>query len=129
MLRSNVATLIGIITGFLVVVGYIVRLSVKYANNEKQTQDNADSIEKITKELAEIKISSTTLQTQFETHNKQYELDVKNNANMFNELYNSRNKTNETLTELSTTLKILVSNIDNQFNSLDKKIDSLKERR
>lgn len=109
--------------------GYIVRLSVKYANNEKQTQDNADSIAKISKELAEIKISANTLQTQFDTHSKQYEFDTKNNATMFNELYNSRNKTNETLTELSTTLKLLVSNIDNQFNSLDKKIDSLKEKK
>lgn len=45
----------------------------------------------------------------------------------FNELYTSRNKTNETLVELSTTMKMMFSNMDNQFAQLNKKIDEIKK--
>lgn len=47
------------------------------------------------------------------------------NSHKFTELFNSRNKTNETLIELSTTLKLLSNNINKQFENLDKKIDAL----
>lgn len=52
----------------------------------------------------------------------------------FNELFANKDKTNETLVELSTTLKMLVQNIDNRFvgmekqlEKFDKKIDELKD--
>lgn len=44
----------------------------------------------------------------------------------FNELYISRNKTNETLVELSTTIKMMINNMDTQFAQLNKKIDEIK---
>lgn len=52
----------------------------------------------------------------------------------FTELYDSRNKTNETLTELTTTLKIFMENVSTQYSSmrdqflkLEQKIDSIKK--
>ena len=45
----------------------------------------------------------------------------------FSELYTSRNKTNETLVELSTTIKMMISNMDTQFAQLNKKIDEIKK--
>lgn len=49
-------------------------------------------------------------------------------AEKFTELYNSRNKTNETLIELSTTMKMMLERMDSQFNKLDSKIDELSKR-
>lgn len=52
----------------------------------------------------------------------------------FHDLFENKDKTNETLIELSTTLKMLVQNIDNRFvvmekqlEKFDKKIDELKD--
>lgn len=60
-------------------------------------------------------------------HNEERdEEERRNNAEKFNELYNSRNKTNEALIELTTTVKMMISNMDQQFVSLNKKIDELK---
>lgn len=42
------------------------------------------------------------------------------------ELTNSQNKTNDTLVELSTTIKMMVGNINMQFDNLNSKIIELK---
>lgn len=52
-----------------------------------------------------------------------------NNNQKFTELYNSRNKTNETLVELNTTLKLMLTNFDNQFSTLNKKIDEMRKEK
>lgn len=67
------------------------------------------------------------LLSRVEQNEKRDEEERKDNALKFNELYNSRNKTNETLVELTTTVKMMVQNMDQQFVSLNKKIDELKK--
>lgn len=67
------------------------------------------------------------LLSRVEQNEKRDEEERKDNALKFNELYNSRNKTNETLIELTTTVKMMVQNMDQQFVSLNKKIDELKK--
>lgn len=67
------------------------------------------------------------LLSRVEQNEKRDEEERKENALKFNELYNSRNKTNETLIELTTTVKMMVQNMDQQFVSLNKKIDELKK--
>lgn len=47
----------------------------------------------------------------------------------FDELFDSRNKTNETLIELTTTLKLMTSNMNQQFSNLEKKIDEIKNKK
>lgn len=43
----------------------------------------------------------------------------------FDDLYKSKNKTNENLTELTVTVKILVSNMDKQFDGINNKLDQI----
>lgn len=65
------------------------------------------------------------LKTRFEENEKRDEEERHANQRKFEELYNSRNKTNEALTELTTTIKMMNCNIDQQLKNLEKKIDSL----
>lgn len=47
------------------------------------------------------------------------------NKKKFEELYNSRNQTNENLRELTTTVKILVSQNEKEFSAINKKLDDV----
>lgn len=49
------------------------------------------------------------------------------NEKMFDELFNSRNKTNENLTELTVTVKMLVSNMDKQFLGINDQLNKIHE--
>lgn len=75
-----------------------------------------------------VKISSdyAKLKTDFENNKMRDEEERQKNERKFQELYNSRNNTNDTLVELSTTLKMFATNIEQQFGLLDKKIEELK---
>lgn len=50
------------------------------------------------------------------------------NSEKFKELYSARNKTEVCLAELTSTVKMLVQNMDKQFTTIEKKIDELAER-
>lgn len=76
--------------------------------------------------IVKISMDYAKLKTDFENNRKRDEETRAENDKKFSELYNSRNRTNDTLVELSTTLKMVATNIEQQFNSLDKKIDELK---
>lgn len=95
---SEVSVIIGLIGGIIGILAYVVKISMDYQRIKSRLDQNE----------------------------KRDEEERRENALKFNELYNSRNKTNETLTELTTTVKMLVSNINQQFTSLDKKIDELR---
>lgn len=95
---SDLSMVLSIVIGFVGLLAYVVKVSMDYQK----------------------------LKSRLEQNEKRDEEERKENALKFNELYNSRNKTNETLTELTTTVKMLVSNINQQFTSLDKKIDELR---
>ena len=95
---SEVSVIISLIGGIVGILAYVVKISMDYQRIKSRIDQNE----------------------------KRDEEERRENALKFNELYNSRNKTNETLTELTTTVKMLVSNINQQFTSLDKKIDELR---
>lgn len=46
----------------------------------------------------------------------------------FKELFESRNKTQSNLAELTTTVKMLVANMDKSFATIDKKLDEITQR-
>lgn len=46
----------------------------------------------------------------------------------FKDLYHSRSETQNAVTELTTTVKILVQSIDKQFSQIDKKLDEIQSR-
>lgn len=98
---SMLATIIGIVGGggFIGIVGKLIKVGMQYQDLLNRVAQNE----------------------------KRDEEERQSNALKFNELYNSRNKTNEALVELTTTVKMMVSNIDQQFSSLNKKIDELNK--
>lgn len=103
----RVQTVIGIIVSILGIIGYIVKISADYSKLKTKL------------EIAEQRIAETKAIIEKESGE---------NSQKFVELFASRNKTNEALVELSTTLKIISSNIDKQFENLDKKIDTLSKK-
>lgn len=83
-------------------------------------------LQKLQKDFETLNIDYSQTKTKFNQNEKRDEEERSNNEKRFNELYTSRNQTNEVLTELSTTVKMLMQNINTQFQQLDKKIDELK---
>lgn len=71
----------------------------------------------------------TKLGTDFNNNKTRDDEERKDNNKKFEELYNSRNKTNDVLVELSTTVKMFGTSMEQQFNSLEKKIDELRAER
>lgn len=51
----------------------------------------------------------------------------KSSSQKFNELYNSRNQTNESLIKLTSTVENLVTLMSNNFDSINKKIEEIKQ--
>lgn len=68
----------------------------------------------------------STLEIFIQNNSKKLDECEKKNSQNFTELFNSRNKTNEVLAELNTTIRMLVQNINTQFENLDNKIEELK---
>lgn len=68
----------------------------------------------------------TALKIVVENNSKRDEEERLKTSKKFDELYASKSKTNEVLAELNTTIKMMISNFDNQFKNLDKKIDELR---
>lgn len=95
------------------------KLKTENEQLKKETQDHKNRLSVIENDYRELK-------TDFENNKKRDEDDRADNAQKFAELYTSRNKTNDTLVELTTTLKMISTNIDQRLNSLEKKIDELK---
>lgn len=67
------------------------------------------------------------MEQRMETNEKRDAEERTENRKKFEELYNSRNKQNELLIELATSVKDMNKNIDRQFESLDRKIDELQK--
>lgn len=61
-------------------------------------------------------------------YTEQFKEIKKSNSEKFKELYNSRNKTEICLAELTSTIKMLVQNMDKQYSSIEKKIDEISKR-
>lgn len=47
------------------------------------------------------------------------------NKKKFEELYNSRNETNKNIVELTTTIKLMVTQNEKSFNEVNKKLDEV----
>lgn len=76
--------------------------------------------------IIKISMDYSRLKARFEENEKRDNEERRVNSAKFTELFNSRNRTNETLVELSTTMKMMLENMTNQFNNLERKIDSLR---
>lgn len=61
-------------------------------------------------------------------YSEQFKSLKESNAEKFKELYQARNKTEVCLAELTSTVKMLVQNMDKQFSTIEKKIDDISKR-
>ena len=112
---ASFSTLIGLICSLLGVLGYVVKLAVDYS--------------KLKSEVKELK--SDLLQYKKELENKINDImkDVEEIRNNIKELYEFRYTTGQALTEVSTTLKMLSNNINQQFKNLEDKIDQIGKKK
>lgn len=128
-LQRSLQSILGIIGGFLGIIVYIIKISIDYAN----LKNECANLKRAKIEFDNLKVDYSALKIEVKNNEKRDEEERKKNAEMFNELYNSRNKTNEVLVELASTVKNLVDNMDKKFNDqarqlekLEQKIDDLK---
>lgn len=113
-------------------IGYIVKISFSYSKLKAEQHNTASDVDLLkscndvnTSKLAILSNKISTLDILVSDNTKKLE----KNEKKFDELFASRNKTNETLTELNTTMRMLIQNIDKQFENLDNKIEELKRSR
>lgn len=123
---GGLATLVGFLA-------YIVKISMDYAKVKAETEKTQEKMLELEKEHKEdVDSIKQEFEERFVSAKNYYSTQVKelkeNNAVKFKELYESRNKTEVCLAELTSTVKMLVQNMDKQFSSLEKKIDEISKR-
>ena len=100
------------------IVAYIVKISSDYAKLKAEKEELKRDIEQVREQYnAELQIIRTDIAEQ--------KAKVSEN---FKALYHSRSETQNALTELTTTVKLLVQSMDKQFSTIDKKLDEIQNR-
>lgn len=122
----NYGALIGITASLAGLLAYVVKISMSYSRLQTHVKELKETISSISTDNTQLKQHVNTLEIIMENNNKRDEEERIKTSKKFDELYASKNKTNEVLTELNTTIKMMISNFDKQFTNLDKKIDDLK---
>lgn len=120
--RRDLVTTISAVGGVLAVLGYVVKISMDYAKVKAEQKILKQEMVEVEQRLEE----SFTGVKQYYT--EQFKEIKKSNSEKFKELYNSRNKTEICLAELTSTIKMLVQNMDKQYSSIEKKIDEISKR-
>lgn len=120
--RRDLVTTISAVGGVLAVLGYVVKISMDYARVKAEQKILKQEMVEVEQRLEE----SFTGVKQYYT--EQFKEIKKSNSEKFKELYNSRNKTEICLAELTSTIKMLVQNMDKQYSSIEKKIDEISKR-
>lgn len=92
--------IISAVAGTLAVLSYVVKLSIDYSR----------------------------LRTEVKQLSARQEEDRRMDSAKFAELFNSRNKTNEVLTELTTTVKMMVANFDGKFSNIERQNNSVESQ-
>lgn len=119
-----IVTIGGIFAGF---VGKFSKMENEIEHNrkadEEYRQKNDTRFETIENYLKQEMQNMTTLTSEI-SHLKQ---DQEGNREKFADLFNSRTDTTKQLAELTTTVKILVQNMDKQFDGLKSALDEVKQ--
>ena len=130
---SSFKEIISVLVPLCALVAYIVKISFSYSKLKEEQKQNNDDIDFLktcndvnTKQISLMQNKINTLEIFIQTNTKKLDDCEKKNSQKFDELFNSRNKTNEVLAELNTTIRMLVQNLNSQFENLDSKIEELK---
>ena len=108
---DNVTVVLGLVLSILGVISYIVKLAVDYSRLKSEVKELKSDLVQYKKEL-ENKINDIVKT-------------IEEMKMQIRELYEFRLSTSQVLTELSTTLKMMSDNINNQFKNLQEKLDKL----
>ena len=103
-----------------------MRISLSYSKVKENLISAEERLKQAEKTVSQASSDITALKVIVENNSRRDEEERLKASKKFDELYASKNKTNEVLTELNTTIKMMITNFDNQFKNLDKKIDELK---
>lgn len=133
---SGFKEILGVLVPLCALIAYIVKISFSYSKLKEEQKKADESIDFLktcndvnTKQISLAQTKLSTLEIFIQGNTKKLDECEKKNSQKFDELFNSRNKTNEVLAELNTTIRMLVSNINTQFENLDNKIEELKRNR
>ena len=126
---TTIATIIGILGGggLVGIISALIKVTMDYQKQKSKSETLEGTVTKQQIDLDAIQIEFEQLKTKFAQNEKRDEEERKENALKFNELYNSRNTTNETLARLTTTVEMLVSTMSEKFDTVYKKIDEIKK--
>lgn len=119
-------TIIGLCATIAGLVAYVVKISISYGKMQSQLSDVIKMSTQLKEENSTIKDKVSVLDIVVENNSKRDEEERLKSCKKFDDLYASKNKTNEVITELTTTIKLMMNNFDSQFRNLDKKIDELR---
>lgn len=141
--KRSLEVVLSVLGGLATIAGlvaYIVKISMDYAKvkaEQIKLQEKIVEVESEYKEeIAEVTETIEQVKNDFEEsfsgvkkyYSEQYKSLKESNSEKFKELYQSRNKTEVCLAELTSTVKMLVQNMDKQFSTIEKKIDDLSKK-
>lgn len=122
----TVSALLGLCATVVGLIAYVVRISMSFSKLQSSQADFQKKIDKLETDFDEVQESNSKIEVLLETNIKRDEEDRRMNSAKFTELFDSRNQMKEVLTDINATMKMLVSNMDDRFKSIEKKIDEIK---
>ena len=103
-----------------------MKISISYGKTQSQLSDVIKMAARLNEENCAIKDKVSVLEIVVENNSKRDEEERLKSRKKFDDLYASKDKTNAAITELTTTIRLMMNNFDSQFRNLDKKIDELR---
>lgn len=120
--------------GLLGLVTTLVKISMDYQklksskeNMEKMLDSQKTKTNALLNDFTLIHSDFMQLKMRVDENERRDTEERKSNSNKFNELYNSRNQTNESLIKLTSTVENLVTLMSNNFDAINKKFEEIKQ--
>lgn len=120
--------------GLLGLVTTLVKISMDYQklksskeNMEKMLDSQKTKTNALLNDFTLIHSDFMQLKMRVDENERRDAEERKSNSNKFNELYNSRNQTNESLIKLTSTVENLVTLMSNNFDAINKKFEEIKQ--
>ncbi len=139
MTQSDFVTTLSLIVGLVIslcaLFGYVVKISISFSKIKETQKNSSDDVDLLksqndvnTKQISLMQNKISTLEVFSQANTNRIKENETKNAKKFDELFRSQNKSNEILTELNTTIRVLVSTLDSKFDNLDDKFENLNDK-
>lgn len=139
MTQSDFVTTLSLIVGLVIslcaLFGYVVKISISFSKIKETQKNSSDDVDLLksqndvnTKQISLMQNKISTLEVFIQANTNRIKENETKNAKKFDELFRSQNKSNEILSELNTTIRVLVSTLDSKFDNLDNKFENLNDK-